>query len=165
MKNDGLQEKKWQDVKQIQSGGDRGRKRFRDRLGLNNQACGKGTIILEEYIQSFLDSFVRRDLIHHQVSSHKRNEVKQTTKKARLQPRHHNDVDETTLLVCFWLTRGKPTGCYQRRWAHPYLVAPGVLAVSKQQSKRPLQLSKLYMKFIYLYITCVSAPPTLCILM
>ena len=35
----------------------------------------------------------------------------------------HLYVSKTTHLVCYWLTEGKSTVCYQRRWSNTNLVA------------------------------------------
>ena len=82
------------------------------------------------------------------IINYKVNEVKQTTKETRLGQQttetSHN-LNETTLLVCYWLTGGKPTVCYQRRWVHPNLVAPGVL-LCQSGNQKDLFLSKVYKK-------------------
>ena len=58
--------------------------------------------------------------------NHMTNEVKQKAKETGLEARgkqKHHYVKETTYLVCYWLTEGKPWVCYQRRWFNTNLVA------------------------------------------
>jgi len=74
---------------------------IRDRI--NNQACGGSTTIFEEYNQTFLDAFVEKrphpSSITRLMKSNKR------LRKLNLRTTEtSHDVNETTLLVCYWLT-------------------------------------------------------------
>ena len=71
------------------------------------------------------------------IINYKVNEVKQTTKETELEDDRNIsrcEWDYTLSLLLAYLR--EIDGLFQRRWVHPNLVAPGVLAVSKRQSTK-----------------------------